>query len=490
MAWFDVFRTTRTREPIAAESKAALTAVPLLPVPEGYERRSWNDLSFDNLDREAYRTNAAVFQCISALAFGYSEPPPQVIDANNEPQPDHALQLFLNKPNPLMSHAELQLYIIIYKAVGGNCYLHKVRNGMGQVVELWPYHMGLMRPIPSRTRWIEEYEYMPEGMLTAAYDRIHIPASEIIHLKWPSVDLGQPWMAMPPLQAIAREVDSDSEMTRYLYALVMNDAVVRTLITIPKETGALSETQFNRLKQQFSARHGGANRGGIGVVEGGATIARMALNLQELAIEALRRIPESRIAGGFRVPAILAGLYVGLEKMTYSNYEEAIKQMTRGTYVPMWKQDAVELTQGLAEEFGGKVTVRYDLNAVAALQEAETEKWQRALDGYDGQLLTKNEARAYIGYAKVKEITIEDPEGDVFKTTPTPMTQGQPPIDVTPVPPKRLPDHAAAAKAIYRSVVLDMKTKATEPIEKKIEREVEAYLTGQYADYAAAGGAE
>jgi hypothetical protein len=61
----------------------------------------------------------------------------------------------------------------------------------------------------------------------------------------------------------------------------------------------------------------------VGIVEGGATINRMALNLQELAIEALRRIPESRIAGALRVPAALAGLYVGLEKMTYSNFQEA-----------------------------------------------------------------------------------------------------------------------------------------------------------------------
>lgn len=491
MAFLDFFRTTRTRESIVPEAKAAMTAVPLLPVPPGYERRSWNDYTFENLDREYYRTNAAVFQCVSALAFGYSEPPPQVIDANNEPQPTHALQQFLAQPNPLMSHAELQLYIIIYKAVGGNCYLHKVRNSSGQVIELWPYHIGLMRPIPSRTKWIEEYEYMPDGMTTAAYDKIRIPASEIIHLKWPSIDLAQPWMSMPPLQAIAREVDTDSEMTRYIYALLMNDAVVRTLITIPKESSPLSDTAFNRLVAQFSQRHGGENKGGVGVVEGGASIARMALNLQELAIEALRRIPESRIAGGFRVPAILAGLYVGLEKMTYSNYEEAIKQMTRGTYVPMWKSDAVELTQGLAGEFGGGVTVRYNLDAVAALQEAEQDRWQRALDGYEGQLLTKNEARAYIGYQKVKEITVEDPEGDTFKTTPAPMALGQPPIDVTPVPPRQLTDDTAkAAKAIYRAAVVEMKAQTTEPIEKQIKRDVETYLAGQYADYAAAGGSE
>lgn len=490
MAWYDVFRTTRVRESIAPQEKAAaMPDVPLLPVVDGYERRSWGDVTFDSLDREAYRSNAAVFQCVSTLAFGYNEPPPEVVDANEEPQPDHALMQLLAQPNPLMSHAELQLYICIYKAIGGNCYLHKVRSGApgSPVIQLWPYHIGLMRPIPSRTAWISEYEYMPEGMATAQYDRVRIPASEIIHLKWPSIDLSQPWLALPPLQAVAREVDTDSEMTRYVYAVLMNDAVVRTLISIPKESSPLNETSFNRLVAQFRQRHGGANRGGVGVVEGGATIERLALDIQELAVEALRRIPESRIAGALRVPAILAGLYVGLEKMTYSNYEEAIRQMTRGTYVPMWKSDAVELTQGLAGEFGGGVTVRYNLNKVAALQEAETEKWGRAVSGYDKKLLTKNEARAYIGYQKVGEIVVED-EGDTFRPDPAPMAPGQPIIDAQPVPPKQLT--GPAVKALYRAVVLEMKAKTTEPLERRMQRTVEQYLTGQYDDYAAAGGSE
>jgi phage portal protein BeeE len=168
----------------------------------------------------------------------------------------------------------------------------------------------------SPAKWIDQYEYYPNGMMSIDAERILIPASEIIHLKWPSIDLAQPWVALPPLRAVAMEVNSDTEMTRYIYALLANDAVARTVISLPAGS-QLTNTQFSRLEEQFKIRHGGERRGGVGIVEGGATINRMALNLQELAIEALRRIPESRIAGALRVPAALAGLYVGLEKMTY-----------------------------------------------------------------------------------------------------------------------------------------------------------------------------
>jgi HK97 family phage portal protein len=323
------------REPLVQQEKARGVDLPLLPLPAGYQRRQWDDVSWEALS--AYGLgNAAVSQCITTLAFGYNEPPAIIVDVNDEPQPKHALQALLDRPNPLMSHAELQLYICIYKAIGGNCYLHKVRNSRGQVIALWPYHMGQMRPVPSRTAWIEQYEYYPYGMQSIDAERILIPSSEIIHLKWPSVDLAQPWVALPPLRSVAMEVNSDTEMTRYIYALLVNDAVARTVISLPAGS-QLNKTQFERMAEQFHIRHGGVKRGGVGILEGGAKLERMALNLQELAIEALRRIPESRIAGALRVPAALAGLYVGLEKMTYSNFQEARRQFTEGTYVPLWK---------------------------------------------------------------------------------------------------------------------------------------------------------
>lgn len=478
----------RFRKP---EAKAArMPDVPKLPVVEGYQRWGWNDLTFDRINTEAVRSNAAVAACLLALTFKYNEPGIGVIDRNGEPQPDHPLQALLDRPNPLMSHSELMLYVINYKAVGGNCYLHKVRNRAGQCIQLWPYHSGLMRPVPSKTAWIAEYEYCPEGTLTPGSDRVRIPASEVIHLKWPLVDLSQPWLAQAPLLAAAREVDTDTEMTRYLYALLMNDAVVRTVLTMPAGS-KLNDSQFERLRQQWQGRHGGVNRGGVGIVEGGATISRMALNMQELSMEALRRIPESRIAAAFRVPALLAGLYVGLEKSTYSNFQEARKQLTEDTFVPLWKSDAIEYTQALAtaEEYGDDVTVRYDVGKVAALQEAETDKYTRILAAYDGQVVTKNEARAYLGYQKVGEIQATD-EGDTFKTTPVPVVPAQPIIDVEPVPPKMLTDSTAAAKAIYHAVVADMKARATGPMEKRIERDLDAYFSGQYEDWAVAGGSE
>lgn len=441
-----------------------------IPLVRGYISQwspaEWMDTSWDNLVDQGYQQNAAVFQCISTLAFGYPEPPPTVM-RDGDPDPKHPLQKLLARPNPVMSHAELMLYSIVYRAVGGNCYLHKVRGAGKQVVELWPYNIGQMWPIPSRFNWTEEYGYYDkDGQVRK------VPATDVIHLKWPAVDLTNPTKALPPLRAVAREVNTDTEATRYLYALLKNDAVMRGVVTLPPNT-AMAPSKANLLRQEFEARHGGDNRGGIAILEQGATYQRVSLNLQEMAFEALRRVPESRIAGAFRVPAILAGLYVGLEKATYANYKEARSQLTEDTFVPLWRSDAVELTQALASEFDSnpdRLMVTYDTGKVAALQENEDAKYTRVVAGYDATLLTKNEARAFLGLVPVKDIPQDDPEGDVFKTEAAPQMPQPSIIDVTPQPPQ-LTDTQKAR-------LVETKARSTDALERQLQKD----LTALYGD--------
>jgi HK97 family phage portal protein len=460
-----------------AEAKAAT-----LPFVPEYLKTSWLTPTFQRMAHEGYASNAAVFQVLAVLAKSYPEPPLEVRNMDGEPQPGHPLQQLLDRPNPVMSWAEMMLYIIVYKGIGGQIYLHKVRNGKGpsaQVVELWPYHAGQIMPVPSQFNWVDHYEYdLGDGKA-----KVPIPAQDVIHLKWPSIDLEQPWLSLPPLRAIAQEVDSDSQMTRYLWALLKNDATPRTVITMPQGQG-LTEVQFTRMKQQFMQRHGGDNRGGVGVLEGGATLNRMSLSMQELAWEALRRIPESRIAGAFGVPAILAGLYVGLEKATYANYREARAHLTENTLVPMWKSDAVELTQALANEFGGNIEVHFDLSKVAALQEAEDSKNTRVVTAYDKGIITKNEARTILGFVPVGEMLAQadfDPEGDVFKAAPVlPAMQPQPNIvDVTP-PPDAMPMLPPPKQYPYPLAIKALRDAKTEPIESKMQKVIANYLAEQY----------
>lgn len=415
-------------------------------------KTSWLDASFQRLTREGYKKNAAVNICLTRLALAYQQPRPLVKDLRGEALPTHPMQQLLLRPNPQMSWRELALITAVYKGVGGQCYLKKVRSPQGLPVELWPYHIGQIRPVPGRYEWVQGYEYNDgEG------DWKPIPKEDVVHLKWPTVDPDQPWLALAPLISIAREVDTDNEATRYQYALLFNDATPRTAIRMPPGQRPLTPQEADRQKATFRQRYSGDNRGDVALLENGADIVRLNLNMEELAFDALRRVPEARISAGFLIPPEYSGLTVGLEHSTYANVTEARRGFFEDTIVQLLELDAGEIEQDLGADFGGGVVVEHDLSKVVALQENEDAKHTRAVNGWDKGLITQNEGRRMIGLPDV-------PGGDVFKPTPLPMAPALKVIDVQPIKRRQLAAKASPAQSI----------------ERRMEKALSTYLAEQY----------
>ena len=447
-------------------ARVARWAKEMLPRRRGWSRL-WSSptfapASFDRLEREGYRQNAAVNICVTKYAQATLQAPWAVVDADGERIPDDrpsALRDLLRTPNPVMGEAELRLFIGVYKAIGGQCYLHKVRDSDGQVVELWPYHRGQMWPVPGETVWIDRYEYdRGEGRPVA------IDPADVIHLKWPAVDTSEPWLALAPLLAVAREVDTDSEATRYLYALLYNDAVPLTVVNTKSSMG---DRQFERFRAQFESRHGGENRGRVALIEGEASISRLGLDFEQLAMDALRAVPEVRIANSFGMSAMYAGLSAGMERAIYNNVSEARRAFFEDTAVPHASLDDSELTAELGEELGGVVT--RDWSNVVALRESADAQVGRAHKLWGGGLATRNESRRVLGLPPVEQIQLAPgapplPPGDAF------IDSAQAPVEPQPV--VVMPPKALAAPALQ--------AKATTAAERRITRAVREYLAAEY----------
>lgn len=416
-------------------------------------KTTWLEASFTRLTREGYKKNAAVNICLTRLALAYQQPRPVVKTPDGDLLPNHPLQKLLIRPNPQMSWRELALITAVYKGIGGQCYLKKVRSSQGLPVELWPYHIGQIRPVPGRFEWVSGYEYNDgEG------DWKPIPKEDVVHLKWPIVDPEQPWMALAPLISIAREVDTDNEATRYQYALLFNDATPRTALRIPAGGRPLTSLEAQRMKADFRAKYGGDGRGDVALLEAGADIVRLNLNMEELAFDALRRVPEARISAGFLIPPEYSGLTVGLEHSTYNNVNEARRGFFEDTIVQFLALDAGEIEQDLGADFGGDVVVEHDLSKVVALQENEDAKSARAVTGWKEGLITQNEGRRMIGLPDV-------PGGDTFKPAGAPRlpVSGGEIIDVQPVKRKQL------------------KASPSQAVDRRMEQELSRYLAGQYS---------
>lgn len=430
----------------AINSKPSLSFIP------AWMRTAWMDVAFRNLVQDGYKDNSAVFACIRALSFSFPEPQLTVYQMGDDgAQPvktAHPLQQLIRRPNPDMGEAELMQFVITYCSIGGNIYLWKQRNRGGKTIALWPFHDGDMKPIPGHTTdegVVGGYEFDPgDG------NKIILPKQDVIHWKW-MVDPKQPWRGMGAVEAAARDISSDSESTRYAYALLKNDAVPRVAVTLREGEDDLTEAKANRLRAQWKKKYGGESRGEIAFLQAGMTIQKLGLTMQELDLGEIKNIPESRICAAFGVPPVIAGLNVGLKRSDYGD-GQARKSFTETTLAALWRSFSSEMTNGLAGEYGDDLALIFDLSQVRALQENINELWTRINTAVSGGYITRAEARRSLGFTT-------GPEDEVYRESLTASWEKPGAPDPTPAPAAATPakqvksfgslDEQKAASAVY-----------------------------------------
>ena len=386
-------------------ASALLKAANLSFVPP-WLTTAWTDLAFGSLLREGYKGNSAVWACVRVYARAFPEPEMHVWrqgSTGKERVVDHPARLLVARPNRFMGEDELWAFVITYMAIGGNAYLWKERSRSGAVVALWPMHDGQVSPVAGQTTWISHYLYDNGGG-----NVVPLPVEDVIHLRW-APDPQNPVRGLAPLVAAARAVDTDNEALRYTFALLKNDAVPRTIITtnLPLDPKSLRQMQ-----EQWRERYGGENRGDIAVVSGDVSVSRAGANLAEMQVEALHNIPESRIAAAFEVPAVLAGLNVGLQRANALGggvASELREFFTESSLVPRWRYVAGQFTSSLLPEFGVAegLSCEFDVGMVRAFETDEMEKRDSVARAVAGGWMSVNEARAAMGLPNVSG-------GDVF----------------------------------------------------------------------------
>ncbi len=368
---------------------------------------SFFEPTFQAIVREGYRANGIVLTCVTELALAFSEPKLRIYrDTGAGPDAileHHPVLSLIRNPHAQISRSELLSLTMCYLALGGNAYWYKLRNGR-RVVGLIPLSPAQLEPVPGGTKLVSHYERrdLPADA-SPAQKRIRV--EDIIHFKWLPDPL-RPWLGLAPLVSVAREIDTDNEMTRYLFALLKNEAIPRLMFTGPE--GVPIDTDM--LREQWQEQYSGDRRGKVAFLEGGIVPHRLSLDLHELAFEALRRVPESRICAALRVPPVIAGVNVGLEQMTYNNVANMRKRFAQDTMARIWSTFSETLTrQLLIPDFGadeGEV-IGFDLNTVTALQEDRNALRVWANDAFSRGGIKLNEYRHYVGLPN-------DPNGDVY----------------------------------------------------------------------------
>ena len=417
--------------------------------------------NFDYGKVNAYNSSI-VMGCINYIIGAFREATPQVSKFDKTGMEivvqNHKFVKFLRKPNPYYNFTKLMTATLISFYLDGNAYWFKERGdgGAGQTRALYYIPHYQLTPKSEGGSYITYYEYNVNGKT------YRIPRERIVHFR-NGLDPYNPLSGRKILHPVMSEIFTDEEAARFIAALVRNTGIPGVVITPDTEKTEVTDDDAEMLKENFKRKFGGDNRGEVLVMNFAAKISQMGFNPEQLQFKETRRLPEERTCSQFRLPPIVAGMGAGLDRATYSNYEQAETQAYRSCLVPLWEEMGEELETQLLPEFtGGDADYIFNFSyaKVRALQESQNELTGRVRGLWTVDLLLRSEARGNLNYE------VDESRDNVFFSETRPK-QGLP----QPNPLKRLVE-----KAKYLLKAGDTEDNLNAALEMSQEAEIKASI--------------
>lgn len=340
--------------------------------------------------------NSAVVACLQVLGRSFAEAK-LIVEKYNEVGeeeyvPNHPLEALMKKPNKFMSGDLISFYIINSIHIFGDAYLLKQRNNNGQVVALYPLMPAQIQAKGTEEELITHYKYEMKNK------EILLQAEDVIHIRM-AIDPTDHKKGFSPLKSVLREIYGDESAGQLSTALLANMGVPSIVIT-PKDEIGPTEEEAEQISRAYQRKVGGAQRGMPLVLSGAMNIDKMSFSPKELDIGMLRNLPESRISAVLGVPAIIAGLQVGLQNGTYSNARELRESFTENTLIPLWRVVAQEIeNQLLKTDYANSenMFLSFDISNIRALQQDLTAVYERMNLAVQNGWATLAEARRAVG---------------------------------------------------------------------------------------------
>jgi HK97 family phage portal protein len=437
----------------------------------------WSDPDAVNVEPAA---SAIVQATVLWLGRAFPEAPLRVQQRDRKgrltPLEEHPLTSVIATPNPYYSGVLLWQATIADWMLAGNAYWGKVRSGAGRPVELWWLPARTVTPVAAEdsSRFVDYYEYRPGGSSAP----VKIDPADLVHFRY-GMDPRDPRRGLSPLGALLREVLIDEEAQRFSAAILRNLGVPGVVLSPAEE---LSKEGAQQVKDRFRDTFSGSRRGDVLVTRGKMDVSVVSFSPEQMNLTSLRRLPEERISAVLGIPAIVVGLGAGLDRSTFSNFEEARQAAYESNVIPTQRLLGSEIQTQLLPDFGdpARLVVDFDLGQVRVLQPDQDALWRRLDVGVQGGWVMLNEARAQVGLDPL-------PDGDVVyvgvaKTPTAPdalLVEAEPlpeptPLRALPPPEQRqqaglvVPATKAATTAVYAAGIERIRARHTPPLERQI----------------------
>lgn len=194
------------------------------------------------------------------------------------------------RPNPEMTRAAMWAATIGSAVLTGNAYIYKVRNGLGNVAEIWPMNPRMVEPYRDADG---EKRFRVNGADVGPETILHVPA------------YGDGFKGLSPI-AQAREALGLAMSTEEFGARFFGQgSTLSGLLTTDQK---LSEESSKAMEASWKSAHSGVrNAHKIAILEGGLKFQQIGVNPDDAQFLETRRFQVEEIARLFGVPPHLLG---------------------------------------------------------------------------------------------------------------------------------------------------------------------------------------
>lgn len=380
---FDVLR--RKQKPIEQKASAAAKVVTW----HGSGRVAWSPRDSASLIRVGFAGNPVGFRCVKLIAEAAAALP-LILQDQQQRYEQHPLLALLARPNTAQGRAELLESLFGQLLLTGNAYAEAVAGDQGLPLELHVLRSDRMSVVPGTDGWPIGFDYK----VGARKHRFALSETRAAICHFKSFHPQDDHYGLSPLQAAAMAVDVHNSASRWSKSLLDNAARPSGALVWRggDGQGMMADDQFRRLSDEIEANYQGArNAGRPMVLEGGLDWKPMGFSPSDMEFHKTKEAAAREISLAFGVPPMLLGIQ---GDATYANYQEANRAFYRLTVVPLVTRVAAALVTWLTGFDGAQLTLKPDLDQVAALSSERDAQWARVSSA---EFLTRGEKRSLLG---------------------------------------------------------------------------------------------
>lgn len=269
---------------------------------------------------------------------------------------DHGLYYLLHdEPNKEMTSFVFRETLMTHLLLWGNAYAQIIRNGLGEIIALYPLLPSRMRVGRDKNKDLF-YEYTPtSNEASLESETVRLTPADVLHIPGLGFD---GLVGYSPIQMAKNAIGMAIACEEYGASFFANGAAPGGVLEHP---GVIKDPE--RVRASWSKLFGGpSNANKIAVLEEGMKYTPISISPEQAQFLETRKFQINEIARIFRIPPHMIG---DLEKSSFSNIEQQSLEFVKYTldpWVVRWEQSIARTLLAPGEK--GKLFARFNVEGL------------------------------------------------------------------------------------------------------------------------------